>query len=161
MLVSLLGGTLLQRERSIGFRHFQPDSLIADGTIHSSLTLAEAKSFLARFNGRPAHAVRCPNVTLRLRQFKHFVCTTSERWTATDRDLVLIQLQELAVLLECQSLSAHRPLTPFFSPVEVQRVPEGRESGQSHSAASIASCGSRNFSLPCALGAVGLLNNRT
>jgi len=81
------------------------NSLIADGTIHPALTLAEARSLLVRFNGRRAQSARRPNVRLRLRQFEHFVRATSESWTPADRELVRAELQKLAAQLERLSRS--------------------------------------------------------
>jgi len=82
------------------------NSLIADGTIHAALTLAEARSLLARFNGRRAQGARRPNVRLRLRQFEHFVRATSESWTTAERELVWAELQKLAAQLDGRSRSA-------------------------------------------------------
>ncbi len=82
------------------------NSLIADGTIHAALTLAEARSLLARFSGRRAQGARRPNVRLRLRQFEHFVRGTSESWTTAERELVWAELQKLAAQLDSLSRSA-------------------------------------------------------
>jgi hypothetical protein len=82
------------------------NSLIADGTIHPALTLADARSLLARFNGRRAQGVRRPNVRLRLRQFKHFVRATLESWSTAERELVWAELQKLAAQLDGLSRSA-------------------------------------------------------
>lgn len=97
------------------------NSLIADGTIHPALTLEEARSLLARFNGRRAQGARRPNVRLRLRQFEQFVRATSESWTTAERELVWAELQKLAAQLD--SLSRSVALCPQpLPPLRVLRV---------------------------------------
>ena len=76
------------------------EALIADGTIHPALTLAQAKGLVARFKGRAKGHARRLGVKRRLRHFSDFLRQTSGDWTAKERDLVRAQLFHLALELK-------------------------------------------------------------
>lgn len=69
---------------------------IHDGLIHPNLTLAEAKSLVAAFNGRAKNEnSQRPKIKQRLRRFVEFVHETIEKWSPEERSLAHIELTAL------------------------------------------------------------------
>jgi len=86
-------------------------SLLADGAVHPSLTLAEAKSLYARFKGLHSKTCKRPNIRLRLQRLQEFVQNNSYTWAEAERQWVRSELQELTSELGKPS-DRHRSCRP-------------------------------------------------